>query len=299
RQVPIIPSLEAEQMVLQSEFWRQMDVIRKAARTEGLYRLNPETGEREEKIMDGQEVLDALGISSGNLRRWRNDGSELMGQLQVTFNALKNTRAYRDIPLTLEDRIKRWEEEGIMPLATHPSEELMHKYYEITVEQITEWDEEGNEIIYDDWDTYWALTRAMTEAIGDVDKELQSEFLSIIDYYLTPLQKAYRDVSRDYLFPYRTGVRAAVLALFTEEEKKSLLEYTVVSPDRRAELREITRADGTKLVSQFTIAMRDARRTYRILNPELDAWLRFFGYTEAVLTSEADILYHQYRDAWR
>ena len=56
---------------------------------------------------------------------------------------------------------------------------------------------------------------------------------------------------------------------------------------------DITRPDGTKLISQYKSKSSDARKKLRMVNPMLDAQLLFWNETMTLLTPEAEQIYNQ------
>lgn len=298
RITPMLPSLDAQETILASEYFSTVRKMRDLSRTEGIYEVDATTGQIDKSrlIARGQELIDADAIKTGNMSVWRIESATKDRSIAVAMKMLGATEPYKRLPKTVEERIKAWEEEGTLPLAFHPAEELLNLWYEIKVERVEEFNLEADQaIIYDDWDTFFALRMAFLLNL----KGYREDYIHQLTSEWTPMEKLFFDVWSEHLFPYRRGVATAVRAQFTNEEQALLNEFRVASPDRRTEIRDIVRLDGRMLVASYQDYIKIARQNYRLLNPETDAWLRFFEYTESILTPEAKDFYKKIRRQWK
>jgi len=108
------------------------------------------------------------------------------------------------------------------------------------------------------------------------------------------MEKLYWQVSRDYMRPYR-NLREIVLREYDPEQIQQIRRFEVAPAAEREQLQEIIGPDGDKLISSYQRRLREARQRLRILDPETDAWLNFFGTTTALLTEEAKQTYEELR----
>ncbi|KKK49215.1 hypothetical protein LCGC14_3137290, partial [marine sediment metagenome] len=87
--------------------------------------------------------------------------------------------------------------------------------------------------------------------------------------------------------PYRNA-RVVVLNRYSSEEQILIQEYSNANSLRRAEIREIETEGGKKLYSSFQGDLRNFHRNQRVLDYEMDAWLRVFGKVDSSLTPQAE-----------
>jgi len=273
---PLLPSEEQEKQIRIVEFWQQVEKRREELRAEIL-------------------KLDQLFINNLAGRtpdigadQWRRQTGDILGTMGTILDELKALPRYADVPITYEERVAAFEEQGRQP-TFHPISELLWRYYELEPEMAVNPD---TGVYERDWDTYWRHTEAIIQSLPESVRE---EFIESMQRDWTPLRKLWWQVSRDYVRKYR-NVREVILERYSPEEQVAIRRYPVASEAERAELEQITRADGRQLISAFNDEVRTARRNLRILNPELDAWLMIFGITRELLTPEAETAYQQIVD---
>ena len=142
-----------------------------------------------------------------------------------------------------------------------------------------------------DFDTYYAYIDILLETLDAPHKE---RLLQRIQADWTPLEKLYWQYSREYARPYR-NLREIVLREYEPEQIQQIRRFEVAPAAEREQLREIIGPEGDKLISSYQRRLREARQRLRILDPETDAWLNFFGTTTALLTAESKQIYEELR----
>lgn len=211
--------------------------------------------------------------------QWVTEQQNISEYIANYGDVLKNDPHYKDVPITLEERIQSYKDNYNMEPVFHPAQELLYKYYEIRPEKKDDIDLGWTY----DWDTYFRQIEAIHNALPDDKKQ---EFISMIQRNWTPMYKMFWNVNREYFRPYR-NVRTELLSKFDAEEQSILKRSQVAGA---AELNEIKTQYG-ELVSNFETAVRNTHRNMRLLNPTLDAWLNVWAKNQTLLTPEAERIY--------
>ena len=68
--------------------------------------------------------------------------------------------------------------------------------------------------------------------------------------------------------------------------------------EERKELQQVIGPDGRKLVAGFRSNLREARQNLRMAQPDLDAWLYFWGITDTFLSKQAELGYNDLVDQY-
>ena len=97
-------------------------------------------------------------------------------------------------------------------------------------------------------------------------------------------------VHKDFFRAY-DAISDLVLSQFTPEQQRVIREERVAQGERRAELRAVQFDEETKLLAEYESRRNQAKINLRTVDPELDAWLMFFGRTDAVRTAHAQALF--------
>jgi len=279
---PLYPSSWQLLDVKTRDYYEELDKVYNEARTTGVYEdgklVRPSMVEMNRQFVDGEIGPD----------QWMSFRSDLVGSLAEAVRVLGESPAYKDVPKTFEERAKMLEERNIPTPTQTPDQELLYYYYELRPDYKWSWESQRMER---DFDTYYAYIDILLESLDAPHRE---RLLQRIQADWTPMEKLYWQVSREFMRPYR-NLRAIVLREYEPEQVQQIRRYEVAPAAEREELREIIGPDGVKLISGYQKRLREARQRLRILDPETDAWLNFFGTTTALLSSEAKEIYEDLR----
>lgn len=192
--------------------------------------------------------------------------------------------------MTLDGRTNYNKEENVVMPVMHPMNELLDLYFDIPLEEIID-PETGEKV--KDWDKFWAMRDI-------IEKSLPDEYLKEWQDYLSRNSSSLEQIRRihnTYIKPYNR-LWERILEEYTPEEQQLIKEHqhllnTGTGLVRRAEIEDITRANGRKLVADYRSGVSEARRALRYANPYLDATLYYWGRTTTFLTAEAEEAYIQ------
>jgi len=265
-----------------ADYYQAVEKIYEDARYTGTYKdgelVRPSMVEINQQLVDGIIGPD----------QWKAARSDIQGSLAEAVRILGESPAYKDVPKTFEERAKLLEERGIVTPTQTPDQELLYYYYELEPKLTYNWESDRMEL---DFDTYYAYVDILLESLDTAHRE---RFLQRVQSEWTPMEKLYWQTSREYLKPYR-NLRNVVLNEYTPEQVKLIRRYEVARGAEREELQEVLGPDGEKLISGFSRRVREARQRLRILDPELDAWLNFWGNTDTVMSKEGAEIYENLR----
>ncbi len=279
---PLYPSSWQAEDIKRTEYYQEVERIYNEARTVGVY----EDGEliRPSQVeMNRQWVEGEIGPD-----QWISFNNDLAGNLAEAVRVLGESPAYKDVPKTFEEMATRLEERNIPTAVQSPDQELLYYYYELKPEYKWNWESQRNER---DYDTYYAYIDILLESLDSAHRE---RLLQRIQADWTPLKKLHWQTSREFMRPYR-NLRSIVLNEYSPEEVQQIRRYEVASASERDALRELPGPEGDKLISSYQRRLREARQRLRILDPEMDAWLNFFGTTTSLLSTQAEELYEELR----
>ncbi|KKN72620.1 hypothetical protein LCGC14_0408620 [marine sediment metagenome] len=271
---PLYPSSWQQLDVKIRDYYEEIERVYDVSRRTGLYEdgelIRPSMEE-----MNRQWVEGTIGPD-----QWTSFRSDMQGSLSEAIRILGESPAYKDVPKTFEERAKMLEERGITTPTQTPDQELLYYYYELRPEFKFNWESQRMER---DFDTYYAYIDILLESLDVPHRE---RLLQRIQSDWTPMEKLYWQFSREYARPYR-NIRSIVLREYQPEEIQTIRRYEVARGAERDQIREVTGPDGEKLISGFQRRVREARQRFRILDPETDAWLTFFGTTDKIMTTQA------------
>jgi hypothetical protein len=145
-----------------------------------------------------------------------------------------------------------------------------------------------------DWDGFYKWRTTLEDSLEGTNKE---PFIARIRRWDTDLDTFRRDDYETFIRPYKT-MFGLTLAEFSNDQQTIIRQfYATDSVTVRQELRQV-QVGETQLVSQFQTTLSDRRRRLRLLDPEMDARLAFWGETSTVASDRAqalhDDLYGQY-----
>lgn len=265
--VPLQPTKVQEELARRTLFWDSVEHI--------MIEYEETQADYDARFLAGEIKRDT----------WRARTSGLLGNRQEAIDQLKK-REYPDVPTTLEEILAYYEEKGSAPPTLHPERELMYLYYGLEVEEV--WDDDSETWVMD-WNKYYAQVDTLIAALPE---ELRTQFIKDITNSMSPLRRLQWDINRDYVRPYRNTFYLA-LVLYSSEEQQAIRDwYRIDRKEERERLEEIVAASGNKLISEFRTKLRIMRQNLRMIDPDLDAWLYFFGHTDTFKTPIAEELYY-------
>lgn len=274
---PLLPSEYQKVSAKIGEYWHTVEGIWTKARQEGFTKDDgtelPSTQQLHVRFVNGE-------MSASDYSRFMGD---VISEAVVQVRGLKQSEIFKDVPATLDERVAFALEHNLPQPTFHPGQELLWEYYQMSPKLRT--DEEGN--LYYDFATYFAQVDALLESMPDA---IKTRFLDYIHRDWTPTQKLYWESSREYLRPY-TNLREAVIQQFSPEEQSILRTYTHAEGFELDQLRDVKTGTGDKLISTFETMLRDARINLRMMDPQTDAWLAFWGRTSTFRTKNAKLMY--------
>ena len=162
-------------------------------------------------------------------------------------------------------------------------------YYELTPTQSIN---EETGLIEWDFNGYYARIDAILEGLPELQRD---EFIGHIQRDWTPLQRLRWQDTREYLRAY-SAVWLVELKTGGYTEEQQLLIQKYVNNPSSAEgnaIKDTAMYGEDKLISRFQTRKTLARRNWRIIDPELDAVLRFWGKVTDNLTVEGERLYNE------
>ncbi len=278
---PLYPSSWQLLDVKTRDYYEDLEKVYNEARTVGVYEddklIRPSMVEMNRQFVEGEIGPD----------QWMSFRSDLVGSLAEAVRVLGESPAYKDVPKTFEERAKMLEERNIPTPTQTPDQELLYYYYELSPDYKWNWESQRMER---DFDTYYAYIDILLESLDAPHRE---RLLQRIQADWTPMEKLYWQVSREYMRPYR-NLREIVLRGYSPEEIQQIRRYEVAPAAEREQLRDVG-PEGDKLIAGYQKKLREARQRFRILDPETDAWLNFFGTTTSLLSTGSKQIYEELR----
>jgi hypothetical protein len=296
----------SQQQLLEMEKFKYWTGISSAIYPQSLQRANARIGEYWNSVTSIFDDARTVGFtdSAGNVKSlsserlaemwhrgeissqdWQKAQSELTREAINRSQGLRASNYFKDVPITIEER-KAYAEEHNLPVPVdHPGQELIRLYYELSpaVDPIT-----GDV----NFDRYFAEVEALIESMPP---KYQEEFLTYIQREWSSPQKLYWNINKDYIRPYNNLFRA-ILQRYTPEEQQLIERYK-----DNEELRK-TLDEGSP-IEDLMVAFDDqvtlARRNYRLLSPDTDAWLFFWGRTNTLLTDAATNSFNSFQRQYR
>lgn len=267
--IPLQPSTVQAEMALRRLFWDEVD-------------RKTKDYEQQQAVVDDRFLMGM--IRAGD---WRRQTSGLVSERVKYIDTLHKSDMFKNIPVTLEELKAYYDEHGRSTPTFHPERELFDIYYTIKPEEV--WDDDSGTWMTD-WNKYYALIDAL---LNELPEDLKAQFIKDITARMSPMRQLQWHINRGYIRPYRNTFMLGLL-LYSPEEQKVIREwYRTASKERREELEEKLTEDGRKTVSSFRTTTRDMRQNLRLLDPALDAWLYFFGYTTTFKTVEGEEAYYR------
>lgn len=284
---PLLPAKQAAQQQAITNYYNEVDELYNTIRYQG--------NDQQDSIVDLNEAfIKGLTGAVGGITpsQWRAGVSSAKSYMFISSQALGNSNVYKDVPKTLEERIAYYQEKGEPVPTFSPDQEILNVYYSLQPEEKVNPETGLKEL---DFDTYFQRIEWMLDLL---DPNYRQRLLDRIQYSWTPLEKLYWKVNKEQLRPY-SNIRNVVYDSLSKDEQTVIDRYTSGIPDpERSELLAVERPDGTKLISWFNSQVSSLRKQLRVTDPELDAWLVFFGTTDIVLTDRAKEVLSQLKSTY-
>lgn len=285
---PLLPSEWRAEDTRRTLYYKEMESIREQANVTGFSGFagaySYTTGE---KLTDGAFIShewlhNALRDDRINGNTFLELSKDLYTTMQAQVNLLSNLEEFKDVPKTLEERLIYWDERGRPSSTYHPETELRWLYYQIELKR-------DPETAKADWDSYYAQLTNMVEALPEDRRPVFEEALMA---NWTNSRKLYWRDSREYFQAYR-NIRLLVLKRFTPEQIQLIETFRQrpESPEGRRIRDEEMYDEKTKLVAHYDALLSTGHKNMRMLDPELDGRLRFWGKVLTPATDEGDEVY--------
>lgn len=247
---------------------------------------NRQTEGREKGFTDSRgtvyESLNSLDqqFRSGKLsaKDFLKKQSDTRAQIASEIEGLKKTKEFEKVPISLEERAKYYEDNGIPVPVDHPAKELINTYHALSPKPDPVTGEP-------DWDTYFASVDALVNTLPD-DK--RGYFLDYLHREWTPTQLLYWESNNKYLRPYK-NVREGVLQAINPEQRAFFDQYQHVNEATIKNLPE----EQQKLLRDINAALGRADDRFRQLAPTTDAWLFYWGKATTLKSEAARAIYNQ------
>lgn len=274
---PLLPSEWGLEDAKRYRYYKEVEQKRQQAKTAGF----PEFASGYDYVSGEQipaetpisyEWLDAqLRAGTINGRTYIDLRGELAKKLSTELTALSNSPQYKDVAKTLDQRLIMYEDRGRPSSTYSPAQEFLWMYYDLTPEFRYDPDEGWHW----DFDEYFAKTNWMKDSLPE---HLREEFFATISKDWTPMHKMLYIDSTEYMNSYNNS-RYLVMAQFTPEQQ-SLISRYMKAPEsaeaHRIKSEEMFDAD-TKLIAHYNELIANVHTNMRLLDPELDGRLRYWG----------------------
>jgi len=233
-----------------------------------------------------QEEIDRRFLSAEtDARSWRDESSTLSRDRAKAVEVL-HEQEYPNIPMTLGERIEWYSEKGMALPTFHPLQELLYLYYEIEPEENV-WDDDAQTWITD-WTSYYAQIDIIIETLRQHSPEAAEAFENEITKSMSPTRKLLWQVNREFIRPYHNR-GYLIEKLFSDEDVKIIRQWYGATETER----DAIEVEHGELIGAYRNAKEQAGVNMRVLDPTLDAWLFFFGYTTTLKTDQARTVYNQ------
>ena len=227
--------------------------------------------------------------NTGTMNNWFASRKDRMVNRRAGIEQLKEADEFEDVPVTLVERKKKAEETGVA-IVLHQLEELQALYFQYELQEVWDWE---LEMTVPDWESFYQHREAIENALPD---DQRAAFIEHINRKDTPLEALHHQVNKLYLRPYDEAADA-LLKKFSPEHQTIIRQSRVAVDKRRTELRDETYEDsGKKVVADYEAQLRQIRDNMRQVDPELDAWLVFFGKARTTKTDAASRILQGYFD---
>ena len=251
------------------------------ARIRGFWQAVSDTNEElRQGLLDTEKQFERGDVS---YRTWERDMEEKVGRLVNVIDDLKKTSVYSGVPVTIQERLEFSEDTGVK-IVFHPLEELRSLYYGIELQDV--YDEELQDRVAD-FDRFFLERTAVRSALDPMQR---IEFEDFINRNDTPLERLRYEIWQQFIRPYR-AVSDIAIEQFTPEEQIIIQRSQRAVGRERSELLGQTTEGGDQIVASYNAIRSQIRDSVRRTDPELEAWLLFFGEIDQPLTLESQTIY--------
>ena len=229
------------------------------------------------------ELQEDFLIGSGRGRLGPDAFLARVRELQRARSAFIDKKTESNPLMLLENRTDYYEKYGQTMPVQSPYNELLDMFFSVELEDTVD-PNTGERIL--DWDKFWSNRDFITDAIPEADKGQWDTFLA---RNTAPIMAVWQNVSRTYFRKY-DGLWDEVLSTYNEEEQTLIEEYlflerTQQKLDRQQEIKTtLSEKDGSALISGFRSSVSAERKALRFANPQLDAWLFYWGRTSTFIS---------------
>ena len=283
---PLLPSLLGDIQAKTIEYYNEIEDIFANARTMGFFDTNDLTGvdyqsKRPIDIIE-QEWRQGI-ITSAEATR---EIQDVLSFAVDSAKAVANIERFGGVPKTRFEREQFFMEHNIPMPTWNAGQEILWEYYALEPKLKFNPDTGRTER---DFDTYFATIDMMMELIGP---EFGADLVSRIQADWANVQVLRWNDSREYLRPYK-NVRSIVQRRMSDEDQLVIERFLRSEAAERQDIRAELRPDGRSPVAVWESEVSITRTNMRLINPDLDSVLLFWGETTGVLTQAAQDLYNQ------
>jgi hypothetical protein len=277
---PLLPNSWQDIDRLTRQYYNDVEAIRAKENTTGFY---DSAGNIEQPSI--QMINQMLVSGQISPSQWVSQMGDIKNRASTAISELGQSTLYKNVPKTLAEREAQWLKRG-QPVKTYsPGQEMIWLYYD----QKPQWKYDSATDSYGwDFTNYYAMTDALISCLPEPYK---TNFINTIHKDWTPLEQLYWTTSKEYLKPYALA-QDLVMKQYTPEQQNIINSMaTAKGADRDALLAVINPKTGKNLVSEYNSNLSEIHKNMRYLDPELDAWLAFWGKTSTLQTKQAQTIY--------
>ena len=250
-------SAVGKQVAVQRQFWAAVQVERDRITVE-------------QNRLDGEWRSGLI-----NHNDWDRERKELNGRITTFIETLRTTPAYKDVPVSLQERLDWAAGNSTQPPIQHPLEELLSFYYEKRPDDFRVFDPEVNAQVTD-WNAYFRWRTTIEQSLNPSQ---MAAFSRQVEKNDTVLELTHRRDYEQYINPYDNAFDV-ILERHDDASQAVIKRFYFVAgenPEEADALREQLGTDGEKIVAGFQSLLSDFRRAMRQIDPELDGRLLFWG----------------------
>tara|TARA_Y100000310_G_scaffold328215_1_gene395998 strand:- start:24502 stop:30339 length:5838 start_codon:yes stop_codon:yes gene_type:complete len=224
---------------------------------------------------------------------WLRQKQELDTEMHRFIEDLKASPDFTGVPIEFDDRVEFANTHNTLAPVQHPIEEMVTYYFGKTPDDFRFFDPELGAMTTD-WDGFFKWRTTLENSLEGAN---QQAFLDRIHRWDTDLDTSRRQDYEGFIRPYRALFDLTMVEFSDAEQAVIRQFYSTDSIAVRQELQEVMRGE-LKVVSTFQRTLSERRRRMRMLDPETDARLAFWGETTSVTSTNAqaihDSLYPRY-----
>ena len=282
---PLMPSLLGDIQSKTIEYHNQIEDIFEGARRNGFVDTDAISGAeyQSHRPIEAIELDWRAGVITS-----RDAISEINDVLSFAIDSVKgigDLPRFEGVPKTRFEREQFYMEHNIPMPTWSAGQEILWEYYNLEPRLKFNPDTGTMER---DFDGYFAHIDMMFELMGP---EFGPRLLSRIQADWADMQVLRGGDSREFIRPYK-NIRAIVQRRQPENEQAIIERFLRSEAAERQNIREELRPDGRGVIANWEAEVSQTRENLRLLNPELDSVLLFWGEVSGVLTQEAQDMYN-------